>query len=1066
MIESTITLAAREEMPVSEQDAGFIRSILASDRTIEAGLIQAMLCSPDFAAAPSCFTNILVGVIPNLIHALLDPATHAGPSLSPSAVSMLVHVPESHRTAVVETAIAALAAPAPSVVTAIATRVISSKAAEWKQEEAICNAALDGKTTAPLAALLSSLSVESVIKALISRCGTGTGPSPVGFDRTVDLLVSVPFLFEAPLMHISTQAASSAGPCPAQTLLYAIVSRKPRSVKQILLFLVRSGNTAVLEQVLSRTRLCDSEEGEMSEAIKVACAALQARTLCLLARANVTLFAQCATSQYLAHEFVRLGGNIGELFDGLTGLHGLHGRLSEQLDSTGMPLIDTAARCENWRSVPHVRGTGPGVLESMRNRRPLAKQTITKEAAHALIDLFAAVAPAANKATAIMGAVGLSAFVLRLHDLETLRYAASKCGCSAPDLVIAATLVEGAVSKKLYALANSLVDLLASDNAVGRIVGKYEIFASAPDYIVTKVWEGIQAEGARALAYARAFNGHLLRVVEFANRECLVPGPMEQRVTSVQQSAMAEAEQLECNMSCQRIIEQVAANIARVIRDASVSDELPAAIDRLVLLLHLGGNPGASIARVYANTKSAFFFTAFLDERIWKHAVLARRYKDGYDATIDDLFAQWLKYRQLFYDKNESAVAVAATFEGPVIARTALADEARALPALLRIADFITANMYPHPEYCTGRGRSLLGSEVNATIEPDTATGQGAQSDLLFTLYCTCTGLREAKGPLALFDLYKSGLVPRPDADRKLLKLFGWVIGSMFVSNVPTGTPCLSPVISAMLLGIHVPNFTDALNLAQKVNWPAGSTFDVDMSLTLIGHTASHCTEDQVAAVSARFKEATGSEIVTAATFGELVKIAQPLFRSMLDGAIAAIATGFRAAIVGGSDSVPPLLEIQTFASAGAILGTPQAPCFGGTVTMHATEADLTRIASFTAGACAIDLAAIRASTDYGHLLSDQHPAVVALWGALALLSATELEEFYIFWTSAPAPRTGIRSIDYRIVGKECNANTLLVSHTCYKGLDLSTSLTTVAMASACIKNTMANDRISRSMHR
>ncbi len=157
------------------------------------------------------------------------------------------------------------------------------------------------------------------------------------------------------------------------------------------------------------------------------------------------------------------------------------------------------------------------------------------------------------------------------------------------------------------------------------------------------------------------------------------------------------------------------------------------------------------------------------------------------------------------------------------------------------------------------------------------------------------------------------------------------------------------------------------------------------------------------------------------------------------------------------------MVEIQTIASAAAIFGTPEAPCFG---TTHATEADLTRLVSFTAGACAIDLAAMRASTDYGHLLSDQHPAVVALWGALALLSPPELKEFYVFMCGAPVPRTGIKSVEYRIVGKECNADTLLVSHTCYRGLDLSTSLVTVAMASACIKNTMANDRLSRSMHR
>jgi hypothetical protein len=1126
VIKLAVLSAASEGRQVSAQDALLIKSVLSSVPAIEIDLIETALRSTQFAADPAGVTRTLIGAIPGLICSLLDPHTYTGDrSLYEHAISMLTNVPESHRTEVFETIDDACNASYrkrdPGIV-AISRAVVNSVGVAWNQIALICNAALDSKkNTEPLSALIGSfpgdsVHTDSVVSALLARC-TET-PLPVGFNRTVGVIVHAEQLFvDAVCMRLlredslgSRDSVDSLGSSAVQTLLYAILAHKPARSTRLLVFLIRSSRARVLEQVLSHGI---DDEGQMSVAISTACAALNSEALCILARTNTEVFTRCAADQYLAHKFLSLGGEI-RLLPIISGVYGpdLPRVLLGQPNAEGMPLLDTAMRCENWDSVTFVCKFGgtQGVFDSMRRRRPLAKASITTEAARALIDLLASVVFRDSFTTDIC-AIGLRAFALRNHDapaaLDLLRYAASKLAVSGlpdsglagsglsgsgiagsgrsdsglADIVIAGTFVEAAVKEQLFGLASQLVDMVAAEGLVSRIGGKYEIFAIAPKFLYTKVYNSIQTEGAQSLAYARKLLEDLSRVVE-TTRSAQDRTALERSIAAAHQSAAAQVEQLESSMSLQAVIEKLAETIAGSFRRF---DKQPT-INRLVDLLYLSGNPAASIARVYADTNSSFFFTAFTDYQIWKYAVAARLYNDsalsnGLDGLTESLFAQWSRYRQHVYDAHESPVASAAMFEDEPVSRTALTDPARAIPALHHIAQFLISNDYPHPQFLTG----MLGSEApNAdVVERDTSTGQGAQADIAFTLFRACTRATTVTGvgeftatALALFDPYATGLVPRPDADKDILRLFGWALGFMFTHNVPTGAPCLAPAIFAMLIGITVPNFTDALSglkgledgseidRASVLKLPADLRCDVEMALTFIGPTAAYGTSEQIASISAQFKELTGSDLVTVETFNVLVRIAQPLFLDLLGDSIGAIATGLRASIAGSSTSVPAVKESNVIMSCAAIFGTPCAV---------ATESDLARIGTFTAGPCVVDINEVRSRTKYTGFTADNsdrvtnnsdHPAVAAFWAALPLLSKTELEDFYIFWTSAPKPRAASVT-EYRIRGKADASRTLILSRTCFREITISTALDSGEAALACIKNTIEHDRLSRSMH-
>jgi hypothetical protein len=1121
-IELAVLSAASEGRQVSAQDALLIKSVLSAVPAIEKRLIETVLRSTQFAADPAGVTRTLIGAIPGLICSLLDPHTYAGDrSLYEHAISMLTNVPESHRTDVFETIDDACNASFrkrdPGIV-AISRAVVHAVGVAWNQIALICNAALDSKkNTEPLSALIGSfpgdsVHTDSVVSALLARCAET--PLPVGFNRTVGVIVHAePLFVDTVCMRLlredSVGSLGSLGLRAVQTLLYAILAHKPARSTRLLAFLIQNRRARVLEQVLSHGI---DDEGQMSVAISTACAALNSEALCLLARTNTEVFTKCAADQYLAHKFLSLGGEI-RLLPIISGVYGpnLPTVLLGQPNAEGMPLLDTAMRCENWDSVTFVCKFGgtQGAFDSMRRRRPLAKASITTEAARALIDLLASVVFRDSFTTDIC-AIGLRAFVLRNHDapaaLDLLRHAASKLadsgvadrsglsglpGSGLADIVIEGTFVEAAVKEQLFDLASQLVDMVAAEGLVSRIGGKYEIFAIAPKSLYTKVYNSIQTEGAQSLAYARKLLEDLSRVVETTRA---APGSqttaLERSIEAAHHSAAAQVEQLESSMSLQPVIEKLAETIAGSFRRF---DKEPT-ITRLVDLLYLSGNPAASIARVYADTNSSFFVTAFTDYQIWKYAVAARRYKDsalsnGLDELTESLFAQWSRYRQHVYDAHESPVASAAMFEDEPVSRTALTDPTRTIPSLHRISQFIISNDYPHPQFLIG----MLGSEAPsaAVVERDTATGQGAQADIAFTLFRACTRATTVTGvgeftatALALFDPYATGLVPRPDADKDILRLFGWALGFMFTHNVPTGAPCLAPAIFAMLIGITVPNFTDALSglkcysedgseidRASVLKLPADLSCDVEMALTFIGPTAAYGTSEQIAAISAQFKELTGSDLVTVETFNVLVRIAQPLFLDLLGDAIGAIATGLRASIAGSSTSVPATKESNVIMSCAAIFGTPCAV---------ANESDLARIGAFLAGPCFIDIYEIRSKTKYTGFTalnsneltdnsdrvtnSSDHPAVVVLWAALKLLSPDDLEDFYIFWTSAPKPRAASVT-EYRIKGKADASRTLISSRTCFSEITISTALDSVEAALACIKNTIEHDRLSRSMH-
>jgi hypothetical protein len=430
-----------------------------------------------------------------------------------------------------------------------------------------------------------------------------------------------------------------------------------------------------------------------------------------------------------------------------------------------------------------------------------------------------------------------------------------------------------------------------------------------------------------------------------------------------------------------------------------------------VFLLELNGNPEASIARLYLPSAPAapsaplapHFFTAFAHPSIWPHVVGT--------AKTDDLLAAWTQHATRVFDLHETDISRYAKWTGGVIPREALMDRSRARGALRSIAEFVEACGFPHAEACKG----ILGSEIviptstmamdtdgpegqsdqsateveTAVVLGGTGMGHGAQRDFLHAVFRSLTGLRApASSELALFHLYPTGLVPQANKENEVfLRLLGWVTGSMFVSDIATGYPCIAPAVLALIMGIRVPSLVYALNPELRFTDEA----DIDIALSCVGPTTEHFTESQVAEITTQFTARTGLSLVTPETFEHFVAVVEPHFARALSKSIEHIATGFRAAIV-GSDA-PADAELNAMAALAAILGTPAGGANGATATsgalpdVVATPENLSTIGSVAAGQCTLTIDYIRRNTTYDGVLMSHHPGVRVFWSALARLS-------------------------------------------------------------------------------
>jgi hypothetical protein len=429
-------------------------------------------------------------------------------------------------------------------------------------------------------------------------------------------------------------------------------------------------------------------------------------------------------------------------------------------------------------------------------------------------------------------------------------------------------------------------------------------------------------------------------------------------------------------------------------------------------------------------------------------------------------------------------------------------DQSRARGALLRISEFVEACGFPHAEACKG----ILGSEIVIPTGPQDSQGQdapmamdtdgsvgqsdqsdqsatevetpvvlggtgmghGAQRDFFHAVFRSLTGLKKpssselgASSELALFHLYPTGLVPQATADEIFLRLLGWVTGSMFVSDIATGYPCIAPAVLALIMGIRVPSLVYALNPELRFTHEA----DIDIALSCVGPTTEHFTESQIAEITEQFTARTGLSRVTPDTFDHFVAVVEPHFALALSKSVEPIATGFRAAIV-GSDA-PADVELNTMAALAAILGTRATGANGALPDVVATPENLSTIGSVAAGQCTLTIDYIRRNTTYDGALMSHHPGVRVFWSALARLSPEELAEFFFLWTSMHPPRAGHTGGSFKITGVRWDSTFRLpiVTHTCFGSIEVRIdSLASEDIAFEAITRTLAEGRLFKSV--
>jgi hypothetical protein len=362
-------------------------------------------------------------------------------------------------------------------------------------------------------------------------------------------------------------------------------------------------------------------------------------------------------------------------------------------------------------------------------------------------------------------------------------------------------------------------------------------------------------------------------------------------------------------------------------------------------------------------------------------------------------------------------------------------------------------------------------SATEVVVLGGTGMGHGAQRDFLHAVFRSLTGLKTPASSelwaseLALFHLYPTGLVPQATADEFFLRLLGWVTGSMFVSDIATGYPCIAPAVLALIMGIRVPSLVYALNPELRFTHEA----DIDIALSCVGPTTEHFTESQVAEITEQFAARTGLSRVTPDTFEHFVAVVEPHFALALSKSIEPIATGFRAAIV-GSDA-PADVELNTMAALAAILGTRAsangASANGALSDVVATPENLSTIGSVAAGQCTLTIDYIRRNTTYDGALMSHHPGVRVFWSALARLSPEELAEFFFLWTSMHPPRAGHTGGSFKITGVRWDSTFRLpiVTHTCFGSIEVRIdSLASEDSAFEAITRTLAEGRLLKSV--
>lgn len=267
-----------------------------------------------------------------------------------------------------------------------------------------------------------------------------------------------------------------------------------------------------------------------------------------------------------------------------------------------------------------------------------------------------------------------------------------------------------------------------------------------------------------------------------------------------------------------------------------------------------------------------------------------------------------------------------------------------------------------------------------------------------------------------------SGLVPMPGADPRDLEIVGFLLASSYRCEFSIGSPQLSPVIVALMLGIMGPDFFlemhGGMGFCTGKDLIGGSaTLDTETALVeYIGPFFANAPPSVVASVV----EGVGTEL-NSANFKRFLELAAQACThwDVLGKPISHLRDGFSAGLTGDASGTVAEFVLAQFARAlGPLVSRANGPIGpdgpdGPTGPVSAISRGYERISEIILGTVDIDFAAVRNNTKYERY-TDTDPTMRMFWEILESFNDEDRRQMYQFWTASRAAPLGFAS-EHRI---------------------------------------------------
>ena len=316
-------------------------------------------------------------------------------------------------------------------------------------------------------------------------------------------------------------------------------------------------------------------------------------------------------------------------------------------------------------------------------------------------------------------------------------------------------------------------------------------------------------------------------------------------------------------------------------------------------------------------------------------------------------------------------------------------------------------------EVCWQMYQKAVGAGVTASFASSASSGSSGSDGAIGTA-CPVDGNS--------FFAAHSGLVPMPGADPRDLEIVGFLLASSYRCEFSIGSPQLSPVIVALMLGIMGPDFLlemhGGMGFCTGKDLLGGSaTLDTETALVeYIGPFFANAPPSVVASVV----EGVGTEL-NSANFERFLELAAQAAThwDVLGKPISHLRDGFSAGLTGDASGTVAEFVLAQFARAlGPLVNRANGPIGpdgpdGPTGPVSAISRGYARISEIILGTVDIDFAAVRNNTKYERY-TDTDPMMLMFWEILESFNDEDRRQMYQFWTASRAAPLGFAS-EHRI---------------------------------------------------